>query len=183
MKKIMRILSAVLSSSLLASVVTVAPLSVSATETRVDTNSNITIMDSNAGMAVNETESTKHPDNEQNNKSAEPIGASEEFEYNSYKYTISNEKITITGYIGSESILTIPNIINNYTVDKIGNGAFTRCTGITSVTIPDSVTEIGSEAFYGCTGLTSVTLPSQLKTIRGGDFNGSGLGTIRCLKA
>ena len=41
----------------------------------------------------------------------------------------------------------------------LNKGAFSGCTGLTSVTIPDSVTSIGEYAFYNCTGLTSVTLP------------------------
>ncbi|MCD8004935.1 MAG: S-layer homology domain-containing protein, partial [Oscillospiraceae bacterium] len=39
------------------------------------------------------------------------------------------------------------------------------CTGLTSVTIPDSVTSIGSYAFYNCTGLTSVTIGSGVTSI------------------
>ncbi len=37
--------------------------------------------------------------------------------------------------------------------------AFSYCTGLTSVTIRNSVTSIGDEAFWYCTGLTSVTIP------------------------
>jgi len=42
-------------------------------------------------------------------------------------------------------------------VTRIDYPAFNGCTGLTSITIPNSVTSIGS-AFNGCTGLTSVTL-------------------------
>ena len=45
------------------------------------------------------------------------------------------------------------------------NSAFSGCTGLTSVTIPDSVTSIGSAAFKGCTGLTSVTIPDSVTSI------------------
>ncbi|MDO4511889.1 MAG: leucine-rich repeat protein, partial [Bacteroidales bacterium] len=38
-----------------------------------------------------------------------------------------------------------------------GSSAFKGCSGLTSVTIPNSVTSIGRSAFDGCTGLTSVT--------------------------
>ena len=34
---------------------------------------------------------------------------------------------------------------------------FEGCSGLTSVTIPNSMTSIGKQAFFGCTGLTSVT--------------------------
>ena len=39
---------------------------------------------------------------------------------------------------------------------SIGKGAFNGCTGLTSITIPNSVINIGDYAFSGCTGLTSV---------------------------
>ena len=39
---------------------------------------------------------------------------------------------------------------------SIGDTAFDRCSGLTSVTIPNRVTSIGDEAFYGCSGLTDV---------------------------
>ena len=37
-----------------------------------------------------------------------------------------------------------------YSVTSIGGSAFRDCTGLTSVTIPSSVTTIGERAFYGC---------------------------------
>ena len=66
------------------------------------------------------------------------------------------------GKIGS---FTIPD-----GVTSIGDGAFSGCTGLTSVTIPDSVTRIGDWAFGYCTSLTSVTIPDSVTSIGGGAF-------------
>lgn len=49
-------------------------------------------------------------------------------------------------------------------IKTIAGGAFTNCYGLTSVTIPNSVTTIGEEAFAK-TGLTSVTIPNSVTTI------------------
>ena len=57
-----------------------------------------------------------------------------------------------------------------YIVTSIGNSAFYKCTGLTSVTIPESVTSIGSNAFSYCTGLTSITIPNNVTTIGSGAF-------------
>jgi len=45
--------------------------------------------------------------------------------------------------------------IELYSATCIGNNAFSNCTSLTSMTIPNSVTSIGDSAFYGCTGFTS----------------------------
>ena len=50
-------------------------------------------------------------------------------------------------------------------VTSIGEYAFYKCTGLTSVTIPDSVTSIGRYAFMNCTGLTNITIPDSVTSI------------------
>ena len=59
-----------------------------------------------------------------------------------------------------------------YTVSSILYAAFHDCNGLTSVTIPNSVTTIGISAFSGCSDLTSVTIPNSVTTIDNYAFDG-----------
>ncbi len=63
--------------------------------------------------------------------------------------------------------ITIPD-----SVTSIGDSAFSGCTGLTSITIPDSVTSIGRKAFYDCSSLTSVTIPDSVTSIGSAAFCG-----------
>ena len=86
-------------------------------------------------------------------------------------------------YSGS---VTIPETLTynsqTYRVTSIGSSAFSRCSGLAEVTIPNSVTSIGNEAFYYCSGLTSVTIGNSVTYIDGGAFIGcSGLTKVNYL--
>ena len=47
----------------------------------------------------------------------------------------------------------------------IGESAFSGCSGLTSVDIPNSVTSIGNNAFQGCSVLSSVSIGKGVKSI------------------
>lgn len=55
--------------------------------------------------------------------------------------------------------ITIPAEHNGAPIDTIPANAFKGCVGITSITVPESVTSIGKGAFSGCSSLRSITLP------------------------
>ncbi|MBR6782539.1 MAG: leucine-rich repeat domain-containing protein [Clostridia bacterium] len=55
-----------------------------------------------------------------------------------------------------ESIL-LPNSLLS-----VGNRAFQNCSGLKSLTLPEAVTEIGSGAFSGCTSLKEIYIPSSV---------------------
>lgn len=57
-------------------------------------------------------------------------------------------------------------------VTKIGDDAFYGCTGLTGVVIPEGVTEISMNVFRDCTGLTSIVIPEGVKEIGYGAFSG-----------
>ncbi len=64
----------------------------------------------------------------------------------------------------------------------IGSNAFEGCTGLTSVSIPNSVTSIGDNAFKGCTGLTSISIPNSVTRIGNSAFEGcTGLEIVNFL--
>ena len=54
---------------------------------------------------------------------------------------------------------------------SIGSSAFEFCTGLTSVTIGDSVTSIGNSAFNYCNGLTSIEIPNSVTSIGSSAFS------------
>ena len=60
---------------------------------------------------------------------------------------------------------SLANITLPESIMKIGDRAFDRCTSLVSINLPESLTEIGDDAFYWCTSLASVNLPMSLTKV------------------
>ena len=88
--------------------------------------------------------------------------------FDELKYFTNLETIRNMAFTNCTSLssVTIPN-----SVTTIGNHAFTNCTSLSSVTIPNSVTTIGEYTFTNCTSLSSVTIPNSVTTIGTGAFS------------
>ena len=73
-----------------------------------------------------------------------------------------------TNWIGNNAFSdcsSLTSIIIPNSIKCIGDTAFSNCRNLTSITIPNSVTSIGNYAFYGCNGLTSVTIGKSVTSI------------------
>ncbi len=103
-----------------------------------------------------------------------------DFEVDSIYYDIiSTEDLTVKVTSGDNRYsgeVIIPSTITyksrTLTVVSIGDNAFSRCSSLTAITLPESVTSIGEFAFGGCTGLTSITIPNSVTSIGEGAFVG-----------
>lgn len=73
--------------------------------------------------------------------------------------------VSIDRYTGSGGAVIIPPTLEGKPVTGIRVWAFSGCIGLSSLTIPDSVTRIENNALYDCIGLTSITLPRELFSI------------------
>lgn len=113
-----------------------------------------------------------------------------------YKYTITDDSVTLNSYFGSDMTPLIPAEINGLPVSKIGYNCF-KGTQITSVYIPDTIhmidtaafsscsklkdvyfmsdatsIDIGPSAFQNCKALVNIKLPSETRTIGNNAFSG-----------
>lgn len=80
-------------------------------------------------------------------------------------YSVNEDGTTCTVTDCDESIsgaFEIPSKIDGYTVTEIGPDAFSRCSTLESVTIPEGVTIIEYSAFQDCSALESITIPKSV---------------------
>jgi len=110
-----------------------------------------------------------------------------------FNYTVQNDEITITRYIGNDKDVVIPGTVTSpdgsvtFKVTTIGIFAFTgggflirlsmpkdfiknkntlrNCKLLTSVTIPNTVRSINGAAFSGCKSLKNISIPNSVTNI------------------
>lgn len=105
-----------------------------------------------------------------------------DFEADGLYYNINSGTTTVTVTFPGSSLgsawtnftkpigeLVIPSTVTynetEYTVTVIGAHAFRMCSGLTSVTLPTSLTKIDQYAFYNCTSMGNISIPSSVETI------------------
>jgi hypothetical protein len=92
-------------------------------------------------------------------------------------YAIDGGTVKITGYEDGYGNLVIPETIDGYPVDEVGDNAFRNCTAITRLTLPARDISYGDGAFYGCIGIEWIDIhpgnPS-IKSIDGAAFSING---------
>ena len=81
---------------------------------------------------------------------------------------------TATAYVtnspSASGDIAIASTYDGYPVSSIGQGAFSLCTSLTNVTIPNSVTNISDYAFRWCYHLVNVTISNGVQSISQGAF-------------
>ena len=84
--------------------------------------------------------------------------------------SIGDNEWEVSDYYGDRTDVIIPSVHSGGAVTGIGDWAFSNCSNLTSISIPDSVTSIGLGAFQSCNGLTSVTIPDSVTSIGNNAF-------------
>lgn len=92
---------------------------------------------------------------------------------NDLYYRILNEEnktVELTGVYNSEfkNKIDVPSSVEiggkTYTVARIGDGAFSLCSTLTSITLPNTIKTIGRQAFYE-TAIETITIPNGVISI------------------
>ncbi len=94
-----------------------------------------------------------------------------------FEYTVnSNGKVSITGLKDkSLDVISIPPTINGKSVVDIRYYAFSNCTNLSSVTLPDSLETMMYGAFSGCSGLKKINIPKNVRSLGYSDGGESGV--------
>lgn len=105
-----------------------------------------------------------------NNNSTENIGIDNKVfssEGILFSYNFKTGSYEVTGYIGSAKYVVIPSTYQSRKVTSINPDAFVGCNGIIEIKIEEGIEYIGWQSFRACSGLTSITIPDSVTFIAG----------------
>lgn len=96
--------------------------------------------------------------------------------------TLTSDNLATYGIANTGDVVIPSEVVDGegvkHKVIGLGANAFSRCTGLTSIIIPNSVTSIGDNTFYACGRLTSIVIPDSVTTIGNAAFAGTQLTSI-----
>ena len=102
--------------------------------------------------------------------------------YNAFSGCTSLPIIDNIRYAGNYIVEVIDKTLSSYNIKEgtkwVGSHAFSGCTNLTSITIPDSVTSIGDYAFSNCSSLNSIEISNSITSIGYKAFSGCTLSLI-----
>lgn len=84
----------------------------------------------------------------------------------------------ITRFIGSATVVKIPDTIEDKPVTIIGRKSFSQSRDFTAVILPTTTKTIESEAFFNCPWLRHITIPEGVTRIDEGAFAGGALSEV-----
>ncbi len=80
--------------------------------------------------------------------------------------------VTITGYIGEDSVILIPSSIEDCPVTAVADLGLREDQTVTYIRIPSSVTEIGPKAFISCSDAEKIVMADSVRSIGAEAFSG-----------
>ena len=73
--------------------------------------------------------------------------------------------VTSVGYYAFSDCTNLETVILPESVETIGRYAFAGCTKLSAISLPNAITEIASHAFFGCSSLTEIVIPTGVTRI------------------
>jgi len=95
-----------------------------------------------------------------------------------FQYEIVGDAVKITQFIGSATVVKIPDTIEDKPVTIIGRRSFSQSRDFTAVILPTNTKTIESEAFFNCPWLRHITIPEGVTRIDEGAFAGGALSEV-----
>jgi hypothetical protein len=95
-----------------------------------------------------------------------------------FRYEIVGDTAKITRFVGSATVVKIPEAIESKPVTIVARDAFKQSRDFTAVILPKTTKSIESEAFFSCSWLRHVTIPEGVTRIDEGAFAGCALTEV-----